>query len=95
MKRSVYDLTLDLQAGYSPLTVWVKRGDTHRTLRLHLADGGRPYQLAPGCSAAFTARKPDGKLIYNQCTLEGNTVLYDLTPQTTAVAGEVNCELRI
>ena len=43
MKRSVYDLTLDLQVGHSPLTVWVKRGDTHRTLRLHLADGGKPY----------------------------------------------------
>ena len=95
MKRSVYDLTLDLQAGHSPLTVWVKRGDTHRTLRLHLADGGKPYQPAMGVTAAFTAKKPDGAVLYNQCALEGNVVLYNLTPQTTALAGEVNCELRL
>lgn len=95
MKRSVYDLTLDLQGCHSPLTVWVKRGDTHRTLRLHLADGGKPYQPAMGVTAAFTAKKPDGTLLYNQCALEGNVAIYNLTPQTTALAGEVNCELRL
>lgn len=95
MKRSVYDLTLDLQVGHSPLTVWVKRGDTHRTLRLHLADGGRPYQPTLGVTAAFTAKKPDGTVLYNQCALEGNVALYNLTPQTTALAGELHCELRL
>ena len=95
MKRSIYDLNLDLQAGHSPVTVWVKRGDTRRTLRIRLTDGGRPYQLTADCTAVFTAQKPDGTAIYNHCTLAEDHILYDLTPQTTGSAGELPCQLRL
>lgn len=95
MNHSVYDLTLDLQESHSPQTVTVKRGDTCRVLRLHLADGGRPYAMTSGCRAVFTAIKPDGSHIFNACTPEGDTLLYQLTPQTTTLAGEVECQLRL
>lgn len=95
MERSIVDITLDLQHSYSGGTVAVKRGDTHRTLRLHLADGGRPYRPGTGCTAVFTAVRPDGEHLYNACRQEADAYIYELTPQTTVVAGELECELRL
>ena len=95
MERSFYDMTLELQDDYSCNAVTVKRGDTHRTLRFRLSDGGRPYTPADGCKAVFTAVKPDGTHLYNTCLLEKDVIFYDLTPQTTAVPGDLACELRL
>ena len=95
MERSLFDMTLELQAGYSNASVTVKRGDTHRTLRIRLSDGGRPYSIQPQTQAVFTAVKPDGNHLYNICKVENDTVFYDLTPQTTNLAGELECELRL
>lgn len=95
MERSVFDITLELQNGYSGTSVTVKRGDTHRSLRIRLTDGGRPYRPGEGCTAAFTAVKPDGTHLFNACQIAEDVFLYDLTPQTTAVPGELECELRL
>lgn len=95
MERSLFDITLDLQKCYTDTPLTVKRGDTHRTLRIRLCDGGRPYTIAPGTKAVFTAVKPDGNHLYNGCRVEKDTVFYDLTPQTTAIPGELECELRL
>lgn len=94
MERSVIDITLDLTRSYSPETVTVKRGDTYRSLRIRLADGGRPYPIESNCTAVFTAVKPDGSHLYNACRVE-DAILYDLTPQTTAIPGQLECELRL
>lgn len=94
MERSVTDITLELARSYSHAQVTVKRGDTHRSLRIHLVDGGRPYPLEGNCTAIFTAVKPDGSHLYNACRVE-DAVVYDLTPQTTAIPGQLECELRL
>lgn len=94
MERSVMDITLELTQSYSHTQVTVKRGDTHRSLRIHLADGGRPYHIGENCTAIFTAVKPDGSHLFNTCRVE-DAVIYDLTPQTTALPGQLECELRI
>lgn len=95
MERSVMDITLELTQSYSHAQVTVKRGDTHRSLRIHLADGGRPYHIDENCTAIFTAVKPDGSHLFNACRVEENTIGYDLTPQTTAMPGQLECELRL
>ena len=95
MERVILDMTLDLTESHSNRAVTVKRGDTHRTLKIHLSDGGRPYRMLPECQAVFTAVKPDGSHLFNGCRVEGQTILYDLTPQTTALPGELACELRL
>lgn len=94
MERSVFDITLDLQRSFAPGDITVKRGDTHRTLRFYLADGGKPYSLQK-VRAVMTARKPDGSHLFNDCTVAGDRVLYDLTGQTTACPGQVECQLRL
>lgn len=95
MERSVFDITLELQSAYSPTSVTVNRGDTHRTLRLHLADGGRPYPMGEDVRPVLTAIKPDGSHLYNACRVEAGAVIYDLTPQTTVLPGQVECQLRL
>ena len=95
MERSVFDITLELQSAYSPTSVTVNRGDTHRTLRLHLADGGRPYPMGEDVRPVLTAIKPDGSHLYNACRMEAGAVVYDLTPQTTVLPGQVECQLRL
>lgn len=95
MEKTVYDITLAL--GQSPVRhlVTVKRYDSHAALRMRLVCGGKPYPVAEDCRGVFTARKPDGTVIYNPCVREGNLFLYDLTPQTTAAAGQLRCELKL
>lgn len=95
MEKSIIDITLELAQSHCSRAVTVKRGDTHRTLRIHLSDGGKPYPVTPLCHAVFTAAKPDGSHLFNDCRVEGQTVLYDLTPQTTALPGDLECELRL
>lgn len=95
MEQTIYDITLELQKACAPWALTVKKGDTHRRLRLRLLSGGSPYPIADDCYAVFTAQKPDGTVIYNSCTREGSTLIYDLTPQTTAAAGVLNCEVKL
>ena len=94
MERSITDITLDLQRSFAPGEITVRRGDTHRTLRFHLADGGKPYKLTD-VRAVLTAQKPDGTHIFNECTLAEDRIYYDLTAQTTACTGQVECQLRL
>ena len=94
MERSVFDMTLDLQRSYSPTQITVKRGDTHRTLRFFLADGGKPYALT-GVRAVLTAQKPDGSHLFNECIVDGDRIDYELTSQTTGCPGQVECQLRL
>jgi hypothetical protein len=94
MERSVLDITLDLQRPNLPGTITVNRGDTHRTLRFYLSDGARPYPVA-NLRAVLTATKPDGNYLFNDCALEGDRIVYHLTPQTTACPGPVECQLRL
>ena len=43
----------------------------------------------------FFARKPDGTEVFNNCTVENNFVVIELTSQTLAVVGKVKAELMI
>ena len=94
MERSVFDITLDLQRNCSVPEITVQRGDTHRTLRFFLADGGKPYDLT-GVRAVLTAQKPDGSHLFNECTVAEDKLCYDLTSQTTSCPGQVECQLRL
>lgn len=95
MKRSCYRLSVDLHGSYGACQPEVKQGDTHRSLLITLTDGGMPYEIGAACTPVFICKKPDGTVLYNFCRVENNTIIYDYTPQTTAVAGLLDCELRL
>lgn len=95
MNSSDYRICLDIQSPHGAVVLDMKQGDTDRCICINLTDGGRPYRLTEDCQALFTAKKPDGTVIYNLCTQEDNAVIYAVTPQTTACVGTVQCELRL
>jgi len=95
MNFSNYRLSLDIHETESGLSLRAKKGDTIRKLYVTLMDGGAPYRITQDCTAAFTARKPDNTVIFNEAAIENNAIVYELTPQTTAAAGQVRCEVRL
>ena len=95
MERTEHKLTLDVHKTVSTTSVSLKRGDTAHRLLITLSEGGYPYHIGEDCTAVFSAKKPYGGTIFNNCTISGDVVIYDLTEQTTASLGEVNCEIQI
>ena len=93
MNDSIKQLSLDFHQSTSREEVKVKKGDNKRQIRISLVDGGKPYRISEGCYAAMTGTKPDGKKIFNECSIDGNTIVYNVTNQTSAVPGVVNCEV--
>lgn len=88
-------LFLDVNNTLIQQTVTVKQYDTARELHITLTDGGSPYPIGRDCTAVFSALKPDGYVILNNCTVEDNTVVYAFTAQTTAACGVMPSEVRI
>ncbi len=95
MEYSEFRLTLDIHEAGSQTRLTVKEQDTDRRLRVLLTEQGQPWTVTEDCTAVFTARKPDGQVVFNHCTVEDGAVVYVLTPQTTAVPGLVLCEVRL
>lgn len=95
MDNSRIRITLDVQETSMPVTVKTKRGDTARTLMIHLTDGGVPYHVAEQCFATFTAIKSDGTKINNPCTIENCTIIYPFTEQTCASVGRLIAEVKL
>lgn len=94
MNDVIKRFTLDLQRPSSNEVVYAKGGDTGRKIVVSLTDGGIPYQISADCYAVFTGKKSSGKIL-NDCTVEGNSVVYTITPQNVAAAEKIPCEIRL
>ena len=95
MNASIYRISLDIQDAYANVSLNVKRGDIGRKISITLMDGGFPYRISPECYAVLSAKKPDGKKIFNHCTIEGNTIVFRPTPQTVSTVGLAECEVKV
>lgn len=88
-----HKLTLDIHDTMSPVSLSVKKGDTGRKLLVHLAENGYPYHISEDCYAVFTAKKPDGNVVFNPCSIVDCVITYKFTEQTVSAAGLVECEI--
>lgn len=95
MKYVVSRVTLDLGATSSPLTLTAKQGDSVREIIVGFTNNGSVYPLEDSCTVVFTAEKPSGAKIFNECTLDGNNARYKFTAQTVSEIGAMKCEFKI
>ena len=95
MNYSDTRFTLDVQLHQAQVSVSATLNDTARRLCVGFTDGRKPYVIAEGCTATFAAKKPDGFALFNACTVENNTIIYEFTTQTTNVIGTYECEIRL
>lgn len=95
MDSSIFRLSLDIQRQTTQAHLAVRKGDTARKIVAALSDGGRPYRIDEGCYAVFKGKKPDGNVLYNDCTIINNCIVYEFTEQTAASAGYMDCELQL
>ena len=95
MERSVFRFTLNMHNHRSQASVSVFRGDTAIRLCFALADGSNVYKIEDGCVAILSGTKADGNKLWNRCTIENNTIIYDFTKQTASCVGIANCEITL
>ena len=95
MTNSYYKISLDIHDHGSNVSLKAKKGDTGRMLYITLMDGSKPYTITGDCYAVFTAKKADGNILYNECSIIGNTICYAFTPQTTSSVGKAECEIKL
>lgn len=95
MIYSEFRFTLDIHALTSRVSLGVKKGETGRRLRIHLTENGYPYHIPENCFAVFTAKKPDGNDIFNDCVIEDCEILYDVTEQTVSTTGLLPCAINL
>ena len=98
-----YRLSLDLFDTLSQTTIKAKKGDSACKIHITLTKNGKIFKIGDGCYATFNAKKSDGNFIYNTCTIEGDTIVYDFLSslddngacQVSAVEGNVDCEVTL
>ena len=95
MERTEHRFSLDVQKTVATTTIALKKGETAHRLLITLSEEGMPYHIGEDCTAVFSAVKPDGKTLFQECTIVDNVIIYDIEEQTTAAVGAVNCEIQL
>lgn len=74
--------------------VIIKKGSIKTIiLEVTINDKGGVLELPLGTSAKVRMRKPDGKQVLNDCTVNGNTVNVEVTEQMQTTPGDGECEV--
>ncbi len=98
MNSSIYRFTLDMHSAQSQISIPVMRGDTSRTFRITLSDGGSQYIITDGCLAKITIKRPTGTHLEEFCTIEDNTTIvypFSQNENTAAVEGIHDCDVTL
>jgi len=74
MNYSNYKIFLDMHDISTQTSLAAKQGDTGRRIFVTLTERGVPFIIGENCTAVFTAKKPDGNIVFNNCTIENNII---------------------
>lgn len=96
MNTVIHKIVLDVAKSEPQLATTIRKGDSEsRIFEFSLRANGKQYVITENCSAVFRAKKPDGTVLFNYCSINNSVVTYTLTSQTTAVEGTLACQLEI
>lgn len=77
-------------------SVSICKGDTlSRVICITLLNEGAVYEIPENAIATLLATKPDGKTVYNDCSISGNEIGYTVTNQLISTVGDVECQVKI
>lgn len=90
-------INLDFARAGIPPRVFAKQGDNNmRVVAVSLYNDGKAYKVPGGYAVNVSAKKPDGKSVYNPATeVAGNIAYITLTQQMLAVHGIVSAEIEV
>lgn len=93
----IKEITVDLAGEMLFEYITAVQGDTgSRFVKVQLLSNRQPYTPPEGVTAVLRCKKPDGKTIFNDCTVgEDGTIKAELTEQMLAVAGNCRCEITL
>lgn len=66
-----------------------------RYLSLQLTQHGEPYEIPNGVIARLQGKRPNEEPILNDGTIEGNTIIFELTEYMLAVSGTADVEVAL
>lgn len=96
MQKVVHRLRLDLERPGIQAVSYMRKGDTlSRRMVLSLYEQGKPYRIEDGVTARIRGKKSDGTILYNDCFVQDNCIVVDVTTQMLTALGEVECELNL
>ena len=98
-----YRVSLEMFDTLSQTTIKAKKGDSACKIHITLTEHGKIYKIGEGCYATFNAKKADGNFVFDTCTIENNTIVYDFLSsvdengacQVSACEGIVDCEVTL
>ena len=94
MNKVVEHITLDASKQGCQVTLTAKKGDTQtREIRANIISRGKAFYAAGSC--VINAKKPDGTVVYADCTVENGTIKCVIPSSMFAAAGRVECELMV
>lgn len=97
LRQATERMTLDVSRLEVQTSLAVTQGDTMRRWEIKLTDRGQPIEIGKRWTAALSGIKPDGKVIYNGCTVANGRIVYDFVSGTeiATAAGAYEITLKV
>ena len=92
----IKEITVDLVGDMLFEYITAVQGDTARAVIITVLSNSQPYTPPEGARAVIRCRKPDGKPVFDDATInEDGTITAPLTVQMLATAGHCRCEVAL
>lgn len=90
------EITLDISKQTQFVKISLPQGDNiDRVFKINLVNGVDVYTIPATATVRFEMTRPDGSFIYNNCPVEDNQVILEITPAISAVDGRFPAQFRI
>lgn len=95
--KETTEITLKLRDEEINYLVSAKQGDraTRYVYAKIQSDDGTEYTIPDNCIAIVNIKKPDKHFCYNECKIENNCVIIELTNQALAAAGTAHADIEL